>query len=86
MKKLGNARIDNENKQKEMDREIEYYRNKTKNMTLALKNLYLDKTNGGISDKEFIELKAELKKDQNKYCEKIKELEEKLKHSKQQKN
>ena len=82
MRELCNERINCESKQKEMERKIEYYKNKAKGTTLALKNLYLDKTNGIISAEEFNELKAELENDKNKYLEKIKDIDEKLKQNK----
>lgn len=82
MQELGDERINHESKLKDLEKEIEYYKNKTKSITLALKNLYLDKTNSIISGEEFIELKEGLENDKNKYHEKIKELEEKLKHNK----
>ena len=82
MRELCNERINCESKQKEMERKKEYYKNKAKGTTLALKNLYLDKTNGIISAEEFNELKAELENDKNKYLEKIKDIDEKLKQNK----
>lgn len=85
MRELCRERINCESKQKEMKREIEYYKNKTKSTTLALKNLYVDKTNGVISDEEFTLLKAELENDKNKCLKKIEEIEEKLEPNKQQK-
>ena len=68
-----------------MKKEKEYYEGKIKTIVLALKNLYLDKTNSIISDEEFLQLKIQLENDKNNYHEKIKELEEKLKHKKQPK-
>ena len=86
MQELCNKKIDCKSKQKDMKREIEYYKNKTKSTTLALKNLYLDKTNRVISEEEFTMLKAELENDKNKYLKKIKEIEEKIKQNKQSQN
>ena len=86
MQELCSERINCESKQKEMERELEYYKNKTKSTTLALKNLYLDKTDSIISDKEFTLLKAELENDKNKYLKKIKDIKEKLKQNKGQKD
>lgn len=84
MQKLGNERTNYESKQKELKKEIEYYESKIKTITLALKNLYLDKTNSIISDEEFLQLKMQLEDDKNKYKEDLKEIEEKLEHNKQQ--
>ena len=86
MRELCNERINCESKQKELQKEIEYYKNKTKSITLAIKNLYLDKTNSIISGEEFIELKAGLENDKNKYDEEIKDIKEKLKQNKHQKD
>ena len=86
MRELCDERINCESKPKELQKEIEYYKNKTKSITLALKNLYLDKTNSIISGEEFIELKAGLENDKNKYDEEIKDIEEKLKQNKHQKD
>ncbi len=74
MRKLCKERIEYENKQKDMKREIEYSKNKIKSTILALKNLYLDKTNGVISDREFTLLKEELENDKNVYIKKKKGL------------
>lgn len=86
MRELCYERINCERKQKELQKEIEYYKNKTKSITLAIKNLYLDKTNSIISGEEFIELKAGLENDKNKYDEEIKDIKEKLKQNKHQKD
>lgn len=85
MQELCIERINYESKTKEIQKEIQYYESKIKTIVLALKNLYLDKTNGVISDEEFIGLKAELENDKNRYHQRVKELEEKLKHDKKQK-
>ena len=86
MRELCSERINGESQQKDMEREIVYYKNKTKSTTLALKNLYVDKTKGVISDEEFTMLKAELENDKNKYLERIKDIEEKIKQNKQSQN
>lgn len=86
MQEIGYKRENYKSKQKELQKEINYYESKFKAIALALKNLYLDKTNSIISDEEFIGLKAELENDRNKYNEKIQELEEKMKHNKRQKS
>ena len=79
MREVWNKRKNYESKQKEIKKEIAYYQNNKKTIELALKNLYLDKTNSIISNEEFIGLKAELEKDNKKNAEKIRELEEKIK-------
>ena len=86
MKELGNERINYKSKQKELEKEIEYYENKVKTMTLALKNLYLDKIDSIISNEEFIELKLKLEDDKKKYYEKIQEIKETLIQERQQRN
>lgn len=86
MQELSNERINHKIKLKDLEKEIEYYESKIKTIILALKNLYLDKTNSIISDKEFIELKAELENDKNKYLKKTKEIKEKIKQNKQPKD
>ena len=64
---------------------MQYYESKVKTIVLALKNLYLDKTNSIISEEEFLQLKIQLENDKDKYHQQIKELEEKLKHNNEQK-
>ena len=86
MQELGIERINHESKTKELQKEIDYYESKIKTIIFALKNIYFDKTNRVISDKEFTILKAELENDKNKYLEKIKEIEEKLNQNKRQKD
>lgn len=86
MQELGNVKLNNDSKQKEMEKKIDYYENNIRSTTLALRNLYFDKTNGIISSKEFIDLKEELEKDNNKYFEKKKEMEKIIEENKQQSN
>ena len=86
MKKVVNVINNSANKQKEMQRKIEYYKRKEKNVILALKNIYIDKVNAIISKEEFITLKEELETDKKDYYEKIKEIVDKIKNNKQQNN
>lgn len=86
MIEIGEKQFNNLNKQEDFKKEKEYYENKIKNIKVALKNIYLDKVNSIISDEEFIQFKMQLEDDKNKYREKIKDIEEKLKQDKQLKN
>ena len=86
MIEIGEKQFNNLNKQEDFKKEKEYYENKIKNIKVALKNIYLDKVNSIISDEEFIQFKMQLEDDKNKYREKIKDIEEKLKQDKQPKN
>lgn len=86
---IGEKKFNNLNKQEDLEKEKEYYDNKIKTIKVALKNIYVDKTDEVITDEEFIQLKIQLEDDKNKYCEKIKEIKEikeKLKQDKQLKN
>ena len=83
MIEIGEKEFNNLNKQENFKKEKEYYENKIKTIKVALKNIYLDKTNSIISDEEFIQIKMQLEEDKNKYHEKIKDIEEKLKQDKQ---
>lgn len=86
MIEIGEKQFNNLNKQEDFKKEKEYYENKIKNIKVALKNICLDKVNSIISDEEFIQFKMQLEDDKNKYREKIKDIEEKLKQDKQPKN
>lgn len=85
MQKIGYKKENYESKQKELQKEMQYYESKVKTIVLALKNIYLDKTNSIISEEEFLQLKIQLENDKDKYHQQIKELEEKLKHNNEQK-
>ena len=85
MQKLSIKKIDYNSKNKELQKEIYYYEKKIETTFLAIKNLYIDKTNSLISDGDFIALKAELENDKERYNKKVEEIEEKLKQNKKQK-
>jgi len=75
---------------KEFEKEKEMYLKKVETFKMALKNLYIDKTNELISEDEFIDLKKEIENDKNMLLTKISEIEEMIgknkKEAEEQKN
>lgn len=81
MEEIYNKEIDNIVVKVDIKKEKQKYEKKIETIKVALKDLYIDKTNSIISNEEFYELKEGLEKDKNEYLLKIEELEDLFKQN-----
>lgn len=88
-----NLQNDNQNKKIKLFREIKAYDKKISDLKEAVKNTYLDKSKGIITEQDYMELRSAFQKDIESYEQKIikcnsliEELENSLKHSRTKKD
>ena len=63
----------------DLNNEITKLERKLENIKIALKDIYIDKTNNLISENDFIELKMQLEEDRKEYESKISQTKKKIK-------
>ena len=82
LESIANHKENNINEINRLNNEIVKYDKKIESITIALKDLYIDKSNNIISQDEFIEIKNGLEMDKKKYADKIMELSKFIKNIK----